>query len=200
MRLGFDPRVGKIPWRRRARQPTPVFMSKPAPVFMSKPAPVFMSKPTPVFMSKPTPVFMSGESHGQRDLEGYSPRGRQESDVTEQLTLGSSVCVCVCVCVRARVFSCVRHFASLYDSGLLHRGGQLCTSCGRSGGHTLMNLSSSRYQNQQRWCPQGSRPIAKCMMCKQDCRVQVSCESLCIRSREKHFGCVSEKDGHVHSL
>ena len=101
MRLGFDPRVGKIPWRRRAWQPTPVFMSKPAPVFMSKPAPVFMSKPTPVFMSKPTPVFMSGESHGQRDLEGYSPRGRQESDVTEQLTLGSSVCVCVCVCVCA---------------------------------------------------------------------------------------------------
>ena len=38
-RRGFDPRVGKIPWR-RARQHTP--------------------------------VFLPGESHGQRNLEGYS--------------------------------------------------------------------------------------------------------------------------------
>ena len=31
----------------------------------------------------PTPVFLPGESHGQRSLEGYSPRGHQESDPTE---------------------------------------------------------------------------------------------------------------------
>ena len=29
------------------------------------------------------PVFLPGESHGHRRLAGYSPRGRQESDVTE---------------------------------------------------------------------------------------------------------------------
>ena len=31
----------------------------------------------------PTPVFMPGESHGQRNLVGYSPWGRKESDTTE---------------------------------------------------------------------------------------------------------------------
>ena len=34
---------------------------------------------------QPTPVFLPGESHGQRNLAGYSPRGRKESDTTEQL-------------------------------------------------------------------------------------------------------------------
>ena len=30
----------------------------------------------------PTPVFLPGESHGQRSLVGYSPRGHKESDKT----------------------------------------------------------------------------------------------------------------------
>ena len=30
-----------------------------------------------------TPVFLPGESHGQRSLEGYSPWGHKESDMTE---------------------------------------------------------------------------------------------------------------------
>ena len=34
---------------------------------------------------QPTPVFLPGESHGQGSLEGYSPWGRKESDMTEQL-------------------------------------------------------------------------------------------------------------------
>ena len=32
---------------------------------------------------QPTPVSLPGESHGQRSLVGYSPRGRTESDTTE---------------------------------------------------------------------------------------------------------------------
>ena len=32
---------------------------------------------------KPTPVFLPGEFHGQRSLEGHSPWGRKESDMTE---------------------------------------------------------------------------------------------------------------------
>ena len=32
-----------------------------------------------------TPVFLPGESHGQRSLVGYSPRGCKESDTTERL-------------------------------------------------------------------------------------------------------------------
>ena len=53
-RLGFNPSVRKIPWRRAWQL---------------------------------TPVFMPGDSHGQRNLVGYSPRGHKESDTTEQLTL-----------------------------------------------------------------------------------------------------------------
>ena len=34
---------------------------------------------------QPTPVFLPGESQGQRSLEGYSPWGHKESDMTEQL-------------------------------------------------------------------------------------------------------------------
>ena len=34
---------------------------------------------------QPTLVFLPGESHGRRSLVGYSPRGRKESDMTEQL-------------------------------------------------------------------------------------------------------------------
>ena len=33
----------------------------------------------------PTPVLLPGKSHGQRSLEGGSPWGRTESDMTEQL-------------------------------------------------------------------------------------------------------------------
>ena len=32
---------------------------------------------------QPTPVFLPGESHGQRSLVGYSPKGRKESTATE---------------------------------------------------------------------------------------------------------------------
>ena len=35
---------------------------------------------------QPTPAFLPGDSHGQRSLAGYSPRGRKESDTTEQLS------------------------------------------------------------------------------------------------------------------
>ena len=32
-----------------------------------------------------TPVFLPGESHGRRNLVGYSSRGNKESDTTAQL-------------------------------------------------------------------------------------------------------------------
>ena len=34
---------------------------------------------------QPTPVLLPGKFHGQRSLVGYSPWGRKESDMTEQL-------------------------------------------------------------------------------------------------------------------
>ena len=36
---------------------------------------------------QPIPVFLPGKFHRQRSLEGYSPWGRKESDMTEWLTL-----------------------------------------------------------------------------------------------------------------
>ena len=44
---------------------------------------------------QPTPVFLPGESHGQRSLAGYSPLGRKELDITEQLTLSLRTVVSV---------------------------------------------------------------------------------------------------------
>ena len=38
------------------------------------------------------PVFWPGEFHGQRNLVGYSPRGRKESDITERLSTVSGLC------------------------------------------------------------------------------------------------------------
>ena len=34
---------------------------------------------------QPTPVLLPGKSHGRRSLVGYSPWGREESDMTERL-------------------------------------------------------------------------------------------------------------------
>ena len=34
---------------------------------------------------QPIPLFLPGKSHGQRNLAGYRPRGRKESDMTEKL-------------------------------------------------------------------------------------------------------------------
>ena len=45
---------------------------------------------------QPTPVFLPGESHGQRSLVGYSPRGRKESDnftFTKYLLLSFNHCL-----------------------------------------------------------------------------------------------------------
>ena len=39
----------------------------------------------------PTLVFLPGEFHGQRNPLGYSPWGRQELDMTEQLSLSLSL-------------------------------------------------------------------------------------------------------------
>ena len=40
---------------------------------------------------QPTPIHLPGKSHGQRSLEGYSPRGRKESDRTQQLNKNSNL-------------------------------------------------------------------------------------------------------------
>ena len=39
---------------------------------------------------QPMPVFLPGKSHGQRSLEGYSPRGYKQLDTTQRLNKTSS--------------------------------------------------------------------------------------------------------------
>ena len=56
-RHGFDPWVGKVPWRRKWQ---------------------------------PTPVLLPRKSHRQRGLVGYSPWGRKESDMAEELSTSHS--------------------------------------------------------------------------------------------------------------
>ena len=50
----------------------------------------------------PTPVSLPGESHEQRNLVGYSPWGRKESETTEQLS------TCTCLKLKSRL---LREFA-----------------------------------------------------------------------------------------
>ena len=57
----------------------------------------------------PTPVFLPGESHGQRNLVGYSTWDHKESDRPEKLTLTLSV-----------QFSCSAMFNCLWPHGLQH--------------------------------------------------------------------------------
>ena len=43
---------------------------------------------------QPTRVFLPGESHGQRSLEGYSPWGPKESDMTKRLSTHTAIWWC----------------------------------------------------------------------------------------------------------
>ena len=62
---------------------------------------------------QPTPVFLPGESHGQRSLAGYSPRGHKEPDMTKHYTQHSTASILArktprteepggCQCVRSQ--------------------------------------------------------------------------------------------------
>ena len=52
----------------------------------------------------PILVFLPGELHGQRSLEGYSPRGHKDSDMTERLTFSLSyIYICFQILFRTVV-------------------------------------------------------------------------------------------------
>ena len=46
---------------------------------------------------QPPPVFLPEESHGQRSLAGYSPKGCKELDMTERLTFTFTVSLDWCL-------------------------------------------------------------------------------------------------------
>ena len=52
----------------------------------------------------PFPVLLPGKFHGWRSLVGYSPWGRKELDMTEQLHWFTGVDTCVHTCTHAHVY------------------------------------------------------------------------------------------------
>ena len=44
---------------------------------------------------QPTPALLPGKCHGERSLEGYSPWGHKESDVTERLNNNNKEMYCI---------------------------------------------------------------------------------------------------------
>ena len=44
---------------------------------------------------QPTPVFFPGESHGQRSLAGYNPKGCKKLDMSERLSTSCRIEICL---------------------------------------------------------------------------------------------------------
>ena len=91
---------------------------------------------------QPTPVFLPGESHGQRGLMGYSPRGRKESDRPEALSTHTRTYLLalqsrVHLCCTTSWTSCVYTYTSSFvgialatctprlNSGVLHSSSRM---------------------------------------------------------------------------
>ena len=53
---------------------------------------------------QPTLVFLPGESHGQRNLAGYSPQGDEELDMTEHTRMHTYIHPKQVECVHILVF------------------------------------------------------------------------------------------------
>ena len=68
---------------------------------------------------QPTPVFLPGEFHGQRSLVDYSPKGRKESDTTEQLS----------ACVHVRTHTHTGHENCIFANIVSHSEGCLFILC-----------------------------------------------------------------------
>ena len=69
---------------------------------------------------QPTPIFLPGKSHGQRNLVGYSPWGRKESDTTEQLHFLSLSKRKKNPCTTLRYVPSVPTFQSFYHEWMLN--------------------------------------------------------------------------------
>ena len=70
----------------------------------------------------PTPVFLPGESHGQRSLAGYSPRGHRELNwVTETHTETFLTCHPGCVLLARNNWGCHQTTCCAQNRSLQHR-------------------------------------------------------------------------------
>ena len=84
-RPGFDPWVGKIPWRRETTDSSILAWRIPWTVYSlcGRKESDTIKGLSLHFLSL---GWVPGESHGQRSLAGYSPEGCKESDTTERLS------------------------------------------------------------------------------------------------------------------
>ena len=79
---------------------------------------------------QPNPVFLPGESHGQRSLAGYSSRGRNEWDTTEQATEHAPLFWWLCLPFREILCLCLLRPSDLnFSSSLAHTAQVLATIC-----------------------------------------------------------------------
>ena len=67
---------------------------------------------------QPTPVFLPGESHGQRSLGGYSPRGHKESDMTEVLSMHARKMMSYSSCITYVFVACFYQSPLGFESSL----------------------------------------------------------------------------------
>ena len=100
---------------------------------------------------QPTPVFLPGESYGQSSLEGYSPWGHTELDMTERPAHTHThdiynVCICMCVCVYTNTL--------IYVCIYMHTHTHIHTHCRRKRQSTPVFLPGNFHRH---WSP-GSSP------------------------------------------
>ena len=72
-----------------------------------------------------TPVFLPGESCGQRSLMGYSPWGRKELELTEQLSTRTVRCLQVNIGMKRTKYISLSQVLSKLGNLLSVAGGQL---------------------------------------------------------------------------
>ena len=70
---------------RRSPEKVSIVLLAPSACFLQEEEKTKFIWMCPLEIRHPTPVLLPGKSHGQRSLVGYSPWGREESDMTEQL-------------------------------------------------------------------------------------------------------------------
>ena len=65
-----------------------------------------------------TPVFLPGESHGERSLVGYSPRGHKESDTTERLHFLTFTFFDILIAAQGETYAIIKVKCCVYISDL----------------------------------------------------------------------------------
>ena len=99
----------------------------------------------------PTPVFLLGESHGQKSLVGYSPKGRKELDTTE---VTQHACTHVCTSSVQQNFLCCWQCSRSSQSNIAVTNRALvieCLNCGSLRTEPFISLNFNLNANSHIW-------------------------------------------------